>query len=112
MRMRLQTEGTKFVVVLAANPKNDQNRNQKVDMKTGAMLWQVTVVPIGDDFMREALNVIVDAEPKVPAGSFVEVVDLVATTWEIDGRSGVSFRAQRVVPFAAMASAPSKSPAA
>ncbi|NNG34920.1 hypothetical protein [Nakamurella aerolata] len=111
MRMRLRTEGTKYVVVVAPSAKLDQSGNQRVD-KSGAMLWQLTVVPIGDEFMREALTIVVDAEPKVSAGSFVEVHDLVATTWEIEGRSGVSFRAQRVAPVSASGSGPAKAPAA
>jgi hypothetical protein len=63
----------------------------RVDSRTGALLWQLALVPIGDEFMREAITVTVDSELKAAPGEFVEVENLVASTWETEGRWGVAF---------------------
>ena len=100
MKLRVATENLRFVVVSEPRTKKDQRGAQRVDARTGAMLWELALVPIGDDVMSESLTVTVDAEPKVPAGAFVEVRDLIATSWEIEGRSGISYRASQVLPSA------------
>ena len=68
MRVRVATEGVRFVVVQDPTEKKDQEGRQRVDTRTGALLWQLAVVPIGDDHMREAVTVTVDSEPKVASG--------------------------------------------
>jgi hypothetical protein len=98
MRVRVATDGVRFVVVQDPAAKTDREGRQRVDQRTGALLWQLALVPIGDEVMREAVTVTVDAEPTVAPGEFVEVEDLVASTWETDGRWGVAFRAARVTP--------------
>lgn len=98
MKLRVATEKLRFVVVSEPRAKKDQRGTQRVDSRTGALLWEVALVPIGDDVMSESLAVTVDAEPKVAAGTFVEVRDLIATSWEIEGRSGISYRASQVLP--------------
>jgi hypothetical protein len=98
MRVRVATEGVRFVVVADSAAKTDREGRQRVDSRTGALLWQLALVPIGDEFMREAITVTLDSEVKVAPGEFVEVADLVASTWETEGRWGVAFRAGRVVP--------------
>jgi hypothetical protein len=98
VRVRVATDGVRFVVVQEPAQKTDREGRQKADQRTGALLWQVTVVPIGDELMKEALTVTVDAEPKVSPGDFVELVDLVASTWETENRWGVAFRASSLVP--------------
>lgn len=101
MRLRVATNGTRFVVVSEPGARKDREGRQRQDARSGALLWEVSVVPIGDEVMKESMTLVVDAEPTgVSAGSFVEVVDLVAASWEIEGRSGTSFRAARVVPVA------------
>ena len=98
MRVRVATEGVQFVVVQDPAEKKDEEGRQRVDTRTGALLWQLAVVPIGDDHMREAVTVTVDSEPKVASGEFVEVEDLIASTWERDGRWGLAFRAAKLTP--------------
>jgi hypothetical protein len=98
MRVRVATEGVRFVVVQDPSARTDRDGRQRVDTRTGALLWQVSLVPIGDEVMREAITVTVDAEPSVAPGEFVEVHGLVASTWEVEGRSGIAFRASRVEP--------------
>lgn len=108
MKLRVATERLRFVVVSEPRAKKDQRGAQRVDARTGAMLWELALVPIGDDVMSESITVTVDAEPKVAAGAFVEVRDLIATSWEIEGRSGISYRASQVVPSTAPGAGPVK----
>src|SRR5664279_4742788 len=91
MRVRVATEGVRFVVVAEPAAKTDREGRQRVDSRTGALLWQLALVPIGDEFMREAITVTVDSELKAAPGEFVEVENLVASTWETEGRWGVAF---------------------
>ena len=98
MKLRVATEHLRFVVVSEPRAKKDQRGAQRVDGRTGALLWEVALVPIGDDVMTESLTVTVDAELKVTPGAFVEVRDLIASSWEIEGRSGISYRAVQLVP--------------
>jgi hypothetical protein len=102
MRIRVATEGVRFVVVQDVAAKTDREGRQRVDTRTGAMLWQLTLVPIGDEYMREAITVTVDSEPNAAPGEFVEVEGLVAATWETEGRWGVAFRAAKVAPVKAV----------
>src|SRR5664279_3110053 len=102
MRVRVATEGVRFVVVAEPAAKTDREGRQRVDSRTGALLWQLALVPIGDEFMREAITVTVDSELKAAPLEFVEVENLVASTWETEGRWGVAFRAARVVPAKAV----------
>jgi NAD(P)-dependent dehydrogenase (short-subunit alcohol dehydrogenase family) len=56
-----------------------------------------------------------DSEPKVASGEFVEVEDLIASTWERDGRWGLAFRAAKLTaakPDRAVSSASSSSSSA
>jgi hypothetical protein len=96
MRVRVATEGVRFVVVQDPAMKTDREGRQRVDQRTGALLWQLALVPIGDEYMREAITVTVDSEPKAAPGEFVEVTNLVAATWETEGRWGIAFRAEKV----------------
>src|SRR5689334_10651983 len=47
MRLRVATEGLRFVVVSEPRAKKDQRGAQRVDGRTGALLWEVALVPIG-----------------------------------------------------------------
>jgi len=106
MRVRVATEGVRFVVVTDPAAKTDREGRQRVDARTGALLWQLALVPIGDEYMREAITVTVDSEPTAAPGEFVEVTGLIAATWETEGRWGVAFRAARVTPAKAVKSVP------
>ena len=86
MRVRVATDGVRFVVVQDPAAKTDRDGRQRVDGRTGALLWQLTLVPIGDACMQEAITVTVDSEPAAAPGEFVEV----------EGRWGLAFRAARV----------------
>lgn len=107
MRVRVATQGVRFVVVQDPAAKTDREGRHRVDGRTGALLWQLALVPIGDEHMREAITVTVDSEPTASPGEFVEVENLVASTWETEGRWGVAFRAGRVFPAKAVKPVPS-----
>jgi hypothetical protein len=51
-------------------------------------------------------------EPKVAKRQLVMVVKLVATPWIIDGRGGVAFRADRIVPVQTASTGSAKADAA
>ena len=57
----------------------------------GEVLWRVQLVAFGDgeaDIMRVA----VPGDPGVSEGEMVRVEGMTAQAWEMDGRSGMSFR--------------------
>jgi hypothetical protein len=76
------------------------------DRKTGATVFTVGVVAIrGRD--SSVIQIAVVGEPSgVGVGMAVRVVDLEASPWERDGRSGIAWRAASVVPVTGPAAGP------
>ena len=100
--------GSALCVLVA--PKKDLDGAQKVD-RDGAETWLVSVAVVPPDGRAALIEVSVPGEPKgLTPGMPVGFVELSAFHWEIDGRSGISFRADRVVP--ALAPAPAAPAAA
>jgi hypothetical protein len=97
MQLEIRTEGIEFVVSRAPQPKHDNDGRQKSDRETGAPL-HVTELVAMDDTGAEVIKVTTAGEPKVVKRQLVTVVKLVATPWIIDGRGGVAFRAEGIVP--------------
>jgi hypothetical protein len=97
MQLEIRTEGVEFVVSRAPQPKNDNDGRQKSDRETGAPL-HVTELVAMDDTGAEVIKVTTAGEPKITKRQPVMVVKLVATPWNIDGRGGVAFRADAIVP--------------
>ncbi|MDQ3764578.1 MAG: hypothetical protein M3460_24395 [Actinomycetota bacterium] len=97
MQLEIRTEGVEFVVSRAPQPKNDNDGRQKSDRDTGAPL-HVTELVAMDDTGAEVIKVTTAGEPKIGKRQPVMVVKLVATPWNIDGRGGVAFRADAIVP--------------
>ena len=60
----------------------------------GEVLWRVQLVALGDG-EAEIIRVAVPGDPKVAQGEMVAVDALTAQAWEMDGRSGMAFRAPR-----------------
>jgi hypothetical protein len=98
MQLEIKTEGVEFVVSRAPKPKNDNDGRQKADRETGAPL-HVTELVAMDDTGAEVIKVTTAGEPRVVKRQPVMVVKLVATPWNIDGRGGVAFRADGIVPI-------------
>jgi hypothetical protein len=51
-----------------------------------------------DDTGAEVIKVTTAGQPKVTKRQLVTVARLVATPWNIDGRGGVAFRADGIIP--------------
>jgi hypothetical protein len=97
MQLEIKTQGVDFVVSRAPQPKNDNDGRQKTDRDTGELLHATELVAM-DDTGAEVIKVTTAGEPKVTKRQLVTVVKLVATPWNIDGRGGVAFRADSIIP--------------
>jgi hypothetical protein len=97
MQLEIKTEGVDFVVSRAPQPKNDNDGRQKTDRETGELL-HVTELVAMDETGAEVIKVTTAGQPRVAKRQLVTVVKLVATPWNIDGRGGVAFRADAIVP--------------
>ena len=102
MQLEIKTEGVDFVVSRAPLPKNDNDGRQKTDRETGAPLCVTELVAM-DETGAEVIKVTTSGEPRVVKRQPVTVVRLVTTPWTIDGRGGVAFRAEAIVPLLAPA---------
>jgi hypothetical protein len=107
MQLEIKTEGVDFVVSRAPLPKNDNDGRQKTDRETGAPL-HVTELVAMDETGAEVIKVTTSGEPKVAKRQLVTVARLVATPWVIDGRGGVAFRAEGIVPVPGAAAGSAK----
>src|SRR5918911_741921 len=103
MQLEIKTDGVEFVVSRAPQPKNDNDGRQKTDRETGELL-HVTELVAMDETGAEVIKVTTAGQPQVTKRQLVMVVKLVATPWTIDGRSGVAFRADAIVPVPTMPS--------
>jgi hypothetical protein len=61
----------------------------------GEVLWRVQLVVLGDG-EADIVRVVVPRDPGVKQGEMVVVDALTAQAWEMEGRSGMSFRAGAV----------------
>lgn len=107
MQLEIKAEGVDFVVSRAPQSKNDNDGRQKTDRETGAPLYVTELVAM-DETGAEVIKVTTAGEPRVAKRQLVTVVKLIATPWNIDGRGGVAFRADSIVPLPATAAGPAK----
>src|SRR4051794_13971196 len=98
MRLPIDTSRLKFLVVAGAEPlrqfeegKPRESWAARTDTN-GEVLWRVQVVALGEG-EAEIIRVAVPGDPKVAQGEMVAVDGLTAQAWELDGRSGMAFRA-------------------
>ena len=101
MRLPVDTSVTHFVSAGPSEPVIDfDSKAQKLD-PNGVALNQVHLFVVGDGGTREVITVKISGEVR-GLGQFtpVKVTDLVATTWSMDNRSGVSFSASKLEPIA------------
>lgn len=107
MRLPVDTSELTLVVLGAAEPVLDFDTRQHKGDRDGVALYQVALALVGED-RPTLLTVKVAGEPSgLTVGGQVQVSGLVAQTWEINGRSGVAFRAERIAP-ASPAAPPSR----
>ena len=60
--------------------------------RNGEVLWRIQLVAMGDGD-AQIIKVAVPGDPRVSEGEPVRVEGLTAQAWEMEGRSGMSFRA-------------------
>ena len=61
----------------------------------GEILWRVQLVALGDG-EADIIRVSVAGDPKLSQGELVRVEGMTAQAWEMDGRSGMAFRANAI----------------
>ena len=96
MRLPIDTNAIRFVTAGPPEPVLDFDSGaQRLD-KAGTPQFVVHLFGTGER-VRDSISVKVAGEPK-GLGEFtpVRVTGLVATTWEMEGRHGVSFQAERI----------------
>src|SRR3954469_8554677 len=118
MRLPIDAGRLRFLVVGEAEPggKSEEGKRgeawaPRVD-DNGELLWRVQLVAFGDGG-ADILRVIVSGDSGVKEGELVRVVGMTAQAWEMDGRTGMSFRATaiRAIQAGARASATEKAAA-
>lgn len=93
---------TAFGGFMCVNPpevkSNPRTGEVKTDTASGLSVFVVGVVAIrGRD--SSVIQVAVPGEPKgLVVGSALRLLELEAVPWDVDGRSGVTFRAAGIVP--------------
>lgn len=96
MRLPIDTQAVRFVTAGPAEPVIDfETKTQRVDA-SGLALFNVHLFAVGSG-SRDSITVKVAPEPK-GLGEFtpVKVTGLMASTWEVGDKHGVSFRAERI----------------
>lgn len=101
MRLPIDTSRLKFIVVAAAEPARQYEEGKPREAwaprtdANGEVLWRLQMVALGEGG-AEIIRVAVPGDPKVAQGDMVRVDELTAQPWEMEGRSGMSFRATRI----------------
>jgi hypothetical protein len=101
MRLPIDTSRLKFLVVAPGEPLKQYEEGKPREAwaartdSNGEVLWRVQLVALGDG-EAEIIRVSVPGDPKVGQGEIVAVDGLTAQAWELDGRSGMSFRAHAI----------------
>ena len=116
MRLPIDTSRLQFLVVAPAEPLRQYEEGKpreawapRTDVN-GEVLWRVQLVALGEG-EAEIIRVAVAGDPNVGQGEMVRVDGLTAQAWELDGRSGMAFRAQAVASASTRAAAAEKSAA-
>jgi hypothetical protein len=110
VRLPIDTSRLKFLVVAPAEPLRQYEEGKPREAwaprtdGNGEVLWRAQLVALGDG-EAEIIRVAVAGDPKVRQGEMVAVDALTAQAWEMDGRSGMAFRAQAIRSAAGRSSA-------
>lgn len=89
-----------LLCVMAPEPRMNQETGQQRVDREGVPVFVVGVsVRQRDRRQTDVIDVAVSGEPVgIVEGMRVIIADLVAASWEIDGRKGMSYRASSVLP--------------
>lgn len=96
MKLNIDTSAMTFMCASEPEPVLDFETKQPKTDDEGVALYSVQVVTIGDD-SAEVIGVKTPGRPQVKSGQMVAVEHLVATPWSMGDRSGVAFRAAKIV---------------
>jgi hypothetical protein len=98
VRLPIDTSRLQFLVVSGAEPlrkfeegKPRETWAPRVD-ENGEVLCRVQLVALGDG-EAQIIRVSVPGDPGVSQGEMVRVEGMTAQAWEMEGRSGMAFRA-------------------
>jgi hypothetical protein len=101
VRLPIDTSRLQFLVVAAAEPLKQFEEGKpreawapRVDTN-GEVLWRVQLVALGDG-EAEIIRVAVPGDPEVRQGEMVRCDGMTAQAWEMEGRSGMAFRAAAI----------------
>src|SRR5919108_3950950 len=101
MRLPIDTSRLQLLVVAGAEPlkrfeegKPRETWAPRVD-ENGEVLCRVQLVALGDG-EAQIIRVSVPGDPGVSQGEMVRVEGMTAQAWEMDGRSGMAFRASAI----------------
>jgi hypothetical protein len=97
--MRFPIDVSSLTFIAGSDPAGvtDMEGRQRSDKATGDPLWGLDLVALGGKDGAEVWSVRIAGEPKgISTGQPLRVEGLTAQTWEIDGRHGISFRAERL----------------
>ena len=100
-RLKMDTSGTTYITGRRAEAAREYDANLPAEQRpqkrdgAGRPLFVMQLVALGDDG-AELMRVESTTDPGVPQGTPVRVEGLTATTWEVDGRSGISYRAESI----------------
>jgi hypothetical protein len=101
MRLPIDAGRLQFLVVGEAEPvrKFEEGKPReawapRVD-DNGELLWRVQLVAFGDGG-ADILRVVVPGDPGVGEGELVRVEGMTAQAWEMEGRTGMSYRATAI----------------
>jgi hypothetical protein len=98
MRLPIDTQSLTFIAVGLPEAVVDFDSKQPRSDTDGRPIFAVGIVALNHDG-AEILTVKVPGQPRgVTPGSPVKVTGLLATTWQMADRHGVSFRAEAIEP--------------
>lgn len=108
MRLPIDTSRLQFLVVAGAEPLKQYEEGKpreawapRVDTN-GEQLWRVQLVALGDG-EADIIRVAVPGDPGVKQAEMVRVDGMTAQAWEMEGRSGMAFRATAIRSVSARA---------
>ena len=105
MKLLVNTNDVSFTVTREAEEKTDQNGKQKVDRRTGELLYTLQVMALDTDGGEMLKVTVPGTPPKVTRGQQVNIADLEAIPWVQENRNGVAFRAKSITAVSAQKAA-------
>jgi hypothetical protein len=101
MRFPIDTSRLKFLVLAAAEELRQFEEGKPREAwarrtdANGEVLWRVQLVALGDGD-AEIIRVTIPGDPKVIQGEMVRLAGMTQQAWEMDGRSGQTYRAESI----------------